>query len=104
MPKLAAKHKEHLTLYGDGNEKRLTGHHETSNMHTFSFKSRNTGSSVRIPVYTEQLGYGYFEDRRPASNIDAYLVSAAMVDTICLKGENIALLIETLKASKNNTF
>jgi glutamine synthetase len=40
------------------------------------------------------LGYGYFEDRRPASNIDAYLVSAAMVDTICLKGENIPKLIE----------
>jgi glutamine synthetase len=53
MPRLANKHSEHLTLYGDGNEKRLTGHHETSSMHTFSFKSRNRGSSVRIPVYTE---------------------------------------------------
>ena len=53
MPKLAANHKEHLILYGDGNEKRLTGHHETSNMNTFTYKSRNRGSSVRIPVYTE---------------------------------------------------
>jgi len=35
MPRLAAKHKEHLTLYGEGNEKRLTGHHETSSMHSF---------------------------------------------------------------------
>ena len=104
MPRLAAKHKEHLTLYGEGNEKRLTGHHETSSMHSFSYKSRNRGSSVRIPVYTEQLGYGYFEDRRPASNIDAYLVSAAMVDTICLNGENIPKLIEQLNASNNNSF
>jgi len=53
MPRLAAKHKEHLTLYGEGNEKRLTGHHETSSMHSFSYKSRNRGSSVRIPVFTE---------------------------------------------------
>lgn len=53
MPRLAAKHKEHLILYGEGNEKRLTGHHETSSMHTFSYKSRNRGSSVRIPVFTE---------------------------------------------------
>jgi glutamine synthetase len=53
MPRLADKHKELLTLYGEGNEKRLTGHHDTSSMNTFSYKSRNRGSSVRIPVITE---------------------------------------------------
>lgn len=37
MEKLAAKHKEHITLYGEGNEERLTGLHETSSIDKFSF-------------------------------------------------------------------
>jgi glutamine synthetase len=53
MPKMEKMHKEHITLYGEGNEKRLTGLHETSNMNTFNYKSRSRGCSVRIPVYTE---------------------------------------------------
>jgi len=53
MPKMEKMHSEHIALYGEGNEKRLTGLHETSNMNTFNFKSRSRGCSVRIPVYTE---------------------------------------------------
>jgi glutamine synthetase len=53
MPKLEKMHKEHIALYGEGNEKRLTGLHETSNMNSFNFKVRSRGCSVRIPVYTE---------------------------------------------------
>ncbi len=53
MPKMEKMHKEHIALYGEGNEKRLTGLHETSNMNSFNFKSRSRGCSVRIPVYTE---------------------------------------------------
>ena len=37
MDKLSAKHHEHITLYGDGNEERLTGKHETSSIDKFSF-------------------------------------------------------------------
>ena len=37
MEKLAAKHREHITLYGEGNEERLTGTHETSSIDKFSF-------------------------------------------------------------------
>ena len=104
MPKLEKMHKEHIALYGEGNEKRLTGLHETSNMNSFNFKVRSRGCSVRIPVYTEQRGFGYFEDRRPASNIDPYLVSAAMVDTICLNTKYINQLIDALVKFKKNTF
>jgi glutamine synthetase len=32
MEKFAAKHKEHIDLYGEGNHKRLTGIHETSSI------------------------------------------------------------------------
>ncbi len=38
--------------------------------------------SFRIPTSVQHAnGKGYIEDRRPASNIDAYLVSAMLVDT-----------------------
>jgi glutamine synthetase len=53
MPAMAKFHKESIALYGEGNEKRLTGLHETSSMDSFTFKVRSRGSSVRIPVYTE---------------------------------------------------
>jgi glutamine synthetase len=87
MPKMSAKHKEHLTLYGEGNHERLTGLHETSSMEKFTVGEGNRGSSVRIPVTTMSDGYGYFEDRRPSSNIDPYLASAIIVDTCCLNSK-----------------
>jgi glutamine synthetase len=82
MEKFSAKHKDHLELYGDDNQKRLTGHHETSSMETFSFGVGNRAASFRIPTSTAHAnGKGYVEDRRPASNIDPYLVGAMLVDT-----------------------
>jgi glutamine synthetase len=87
MKKLSAKHKEHITVYGEDNNKRLTGKHETSSIDKFNFGEGNRAASVRIPVTTFDKGYGFFEDRRPASNIDPYLISAMMVDTICLNSK-----------------
>ena len=82
IDKLSKKHKEHLAVYGIGNERRLTGNHETSNMSNFTFGEYNRGSSVRIPVNVLIEGCGYLEDRRPASNADPYLVVAKMLETI----------------------
>lgn len=104
MPRMAKMHNSHIFLYGEGNEHRLTGLHETSSMHEFSYKSRSRGASVRIPVYTEQNKKGYFEDRRPASNIDPYLVSGAIVDTCCLESKYMVKLIAALEDSRNNKF
>jgi len=82
MEKLGKKHVLHLSYYGEGNEKRLTGHHETSSMHTFSFGTGNRAASVRIPTSTANAnGKGYVEDRRPASNCDPYIVTAMIADT-----------------------
>lgn len=53
FPALAKFHKECIYLYGEGNEHRLTGTHETSSMDEFTWKSRSRGASVRVPVYTE---------------------------------------------------
>jgi len=96
MAKLSLKHLDHIKLYGDGNEQRLTGKHETSSITSFSYGSRNRACSVRIPVTTEAEKKGYFEDRRPASNIDPYLVSASIVDTCCLESKYMSKLIEAL--------
>jgi glutamine synthetase len=84
MKVLTEKHHDHLFLYGEGNDQRLTGKHETASADAFTYGEGNRGCSSRIPVMTMEKGCGYFEDRRPASNIDPYLVSAIMVDTVCL--------------------
>jgi glutamine synthetase len=80
--KLGAKHKEHIAVYGEGNELRLTGKHETASIEQFSFGVANRGASVRIGRDTEAEGKGYFEDRRPSSNADPYLVTGKIMETI----------------------
>jgi glutamine synthetase len=80
--KLSERHKEHIEVYGEFNEKRLTGKHETSSMEKFSFGNSDRGSSIRIPVHTYTNERGYFEDRRPAANCDPYKVSNVMIETV----------------------
>ena len=85
MEKFAVKHQDHLRVYGDDNASRLTGQHETSSMNSFSFGIGNRAASIRIPTGTAHAnGKGYIEDRRPASNIDPYLVSGIIYDTAVL--------------------
>lgn len=87
------KHTLHLELYGADNHKRLTGHHETSSMTKFSYGCGNRACSFRIPTQTmHDDGKGYIEDRRPASNIDPYAVSAIVYDTGCSIGKADALV------------
>lgn len=80
--KLGAKHDEHIAIYGEGNELRLTGAYETADIDTFCYGVANRGASVRIGRDTEAEGKGYFEDRRPSSNADPYLVCGKIFDTI----------------------
>lgn len=68
-------------MYGE-NKGRLTGLHETSRMDKFSFGVANRAASVRIPSQVaNDNGKGYIEDRRPASDIDPYVVGALIIDT-----------------------
>lgn len=80
--KLGAKHEEHIAIYGEGNELRLTGKFETASINDFSFGVANRGASIRIGRDTEAEGKGYFEDRRPSSNCDPYLVTGKIMETI----------------------
>jgi len=72
---------EHIAEYGEGNDKRLTGKHETCDINTFKYGVANRGASIRIPRESERDGKGYMEDRRPAANCDPYRVTAKMMDT-----------------------
>jgi len=51
-----------MEVYGLGNSKRLTGHHETSSMKKFTHGIGNRGASVRIPTETANKGKGWLED------------------------------------------
>ena len=89
MAKFEAKHKLHISIYGQDNHLRLTGHHETSSVETFSYGCGNRAASFRIPTSVMNAkGKGYIEDRRPASNIDPYVVCAAIFDTGVLPAED----------------
>ena len=82
MPKFEKNHMRHIAVYGSGNERRLTGRHETGRIDEFSYGVAHRGSSIRIPRQCEIDGYGYLEDRRPASNIDPYSVTGIILDTV----------------------
>ncbi|MEZ5268025.1 MAG: hypothetical protein R2789_05475 [Microthrixaceae bacterium] len=41
------------------------------------------GASVRIPWQVARDQKGYIEDRRPNANIDPYVVSRIITNTVC---------------------
>lgn len=84
IKKLEEKHEEHITQYGYGLKGRLTGLHETCHISEFKSGVSNRGASIRIPISTDKNGCGYIEDRRPGANADPYIVSKAMLTTVCL--------------------
>ena len=84
---LEAKHCEHIKEYGEFNHMRLTGKHETSSIENFSWGIGTRNTSIRIPNQTAKDNRGYFEDRRPASNIDPYRATSIIFKTCCIKEE-----------------
>jgi glutamine synthetase len=83
--KLKKKHAAHIAVYGAGNEERLTGKHETCSIKEFRYGISDRGASIRIPMATADAKKGYLEDRRPAANMDPYLVCEAILTTVCGK-------------------
>merc|ERR1719198_1529655 len=71
--------KEHIAEYGEGNDKRLTGKHETCSIKDFKYGVADRGASIRIPRSAEKEGKGYMEDRRPAANCDPYRVATRIM-------------------------
>ena len=81
--KLGQNIDKHIAVYGDANEERLTGDHETCSINEFKYGVSDRGASIRIPMGVANDGKGYLEDRRPASNVDPYKACAALIDTTC---------------------
>ena len=78
--KLSKTHRSAMRHYGSGNDKRLTGKHETQSIKKFSYGVSDRGASIRIPIVTVDNDWnGYLEDRRPAANADPYKVMRHIV-------------------------
>ena len=82
VAKLEQSHAEHIKVYGKYNDDRLIGTHETSSYDHFTSGVGDRSASVRIPIETVKNGCGYIEDRRPAANMDPYLVTSKILQTI----------------------
>ena len=77
---LNRRHDHHISNYGEDNDQRLTGKHETQHLDYFSSGVADRGASIRIPSDTAKEWKGYLEDRRPASNCDPYLVAKLILE------------------------
>jgi len=98
MEHMAKKHMIHQECYGEGNHKRMTGQHETSDFNKFTWGAGNRAASVRIPTQTiADNGKGYWEDRRPASNMDPYIVTGLIFDTTVIKKDMSAPMVSQYK-------
>ncbi len=80
---LGRRHDLHIANYGAGIEERLTGLHETCSFKEFRYGVSDRGASVRIPWQVAVDGKGYIEDRRPCANVDPYVVTRLIMDTVC---------------------
>ena len=74
---------EHLAVYGDNYEARLTGDHETCSFREFRWGVADRTASIRIPRGVADEGKGYLEDRRPNANADPYRIASQMLMTVC---------------------
>ena len=80
---LSKTHSLHIENYGFGIEERLTGSHETCSYKEFRYGVSDRGASIRIPWQVARDGKGYIEDRRPNANMDPYVVTRLILDTVC---------------------
>nr|GMC46260.1 glutamine synthetase leaf isozyme, chloroplastic [Ipomoea batatas]GMD33024.1 glutamine synthetase leaf isozyme, chloroplastic [Ipomoea batatas] len=59
---LSLRHRDHISAYGEGNERRLKGKHETASINTFSWGVANQDCSICVGRDTEKNGKGYLEE------------------------------------------
>lgn len=83
LDRLGKFHMEHINAYGEGNDQRLTGKHETAPITEYRWGIADRGASCRVGSKIAEDGKGYFEDRRPAGNCDPYVVTKLLVKNAC---------------------
>lgn len=89
IQKLENNHTYHMQYYGMGNRERLTGTNETGGYDEFSWSVGGRDVSVRVGNETFHNKKGYFEDRRPSSNCDPYIVSSLIFETCCIHDKDV---------------
>jgi len=72
-----------VAVYGNDNNQRLSGKHETSRLDHYDYGVGSRCTSIRIPNETQSNGRGYFEDRRPSASADPYLVTSRLFASSC---------------------
>tara|TARA_Y100000593_G_C4301408_1_gene333568 strand:+ start:316 stop:1377 length:1062 start_codon:yes stop_codon:yes gene_type:complete len=82
--KISLRVNEHLKVYGDDLELRLTGDHETCSYKEFRWGVADRTASIRIPRHVQTDRRGYLEDRRPNANCDPYEVTKVILETTLL--------------------
>ena len=65
----------------------LSNAYETQAIDKFSYGVSDRGASVRIPWQVARDKKGYIEDRRPNANMDPYVVTRLITDTVCSAAE-----------------
>ena len=93
---------EHVENYGAGIEDRLTGLHETAPWNEFSYGVSDRGASVRIPWQVEVDKKGYIEDRRPNANMDPYVVTRLIIDTVCCGARHERRAVDRVAAVRDH--
>ncbi len=86
---LGDRHDLHIQNYGDGIEERLTGQHETCSYRDFKVGVSDRGAAVRVPWHVAVAKKGYIEDRRPNANVDPYVVTRLIMETVSSKTESL---------------
>jgi glutamine synthetase len=86
--KLKLTHKDCIAVYGKDNHLRLTGKNETNHIDNFSYGIGDRNASIRIPLHVANSKRGYLEDRRPAANMDPYLVTVAIMKSLLINNDS----------------
>nr|QBK87321.1 MAG: glutamine synthetase, catalytic domain [Marseillevirus LCMAC201] len=82
IEKLNTTHDKYIQACGEDSQKRLTGDHTTAMLSSFSWGIGSRNTSIRIPKETFIKQCGYFEDRRPSSNMDPYTVCGLLLEAV----------------------
>ena len=102
IEKMEKVHHKDLLFYGEKNNERLTGAHETANMNFFNYSVGGRDTSIRVPYTTSRGETSYFEDRRPAGNMDPYLCMARIADAMFNQAKHLEEFEDALNRFKLN--
>lgn len=82
------EHKKFIKNCGENTEARLNGENNTSNYNVFNWGINSNNTSIKIPIKTHLKKSGYFQDRRPSSNVDPYLIIELIYSSLYKEDKN----------------